>query len=144
MSLYQTFLFCSIFTLSVGILFAYSTKEVVLRFSFQLIHPSCSVLSVSFLGVAYFLHSKGQVSKILGQYTIVPLLPLLLVGSVPKHHFCLSFSAGAATFSVIWYYIISISQTFSTYSAAFSNPFQLRHLACFQQDNVPHCLLELV
>lgn len=42
---------------------------------------------VSFLGAASFLYSKGQVSRILGQYTIVSLLPLLLAGSVPKQLF---------------------------------------------------------
>lgn len=56
--------------------------------------------------------------------------------SFPNLHF------GAAIAAVVWYYISSTPQTISTYSAVFSNPFQVMHLACLQHDNIPHWLLE--
>lgn len=114
-SLYQTRLFYSIFTMSL-VHFACSPKEAILCFPFQLMLPPCSLFS----------HPFFWVSKIPGQYTIVPLLPLLLVVSVPKHHFCFPFSTRAAILSVVWYHIISTPQTISTYFAVFFQPISTR------------------
>lgn len=84
--------------------------------------------------ISLLLRTRQQ---ILGQYTHSPIAAFPAGGFSPKASilFILLYSGSD---SLSCYHIISTPQTISTYSALFLNQFQLMHLACFQQDNIPH------